>query len=153
MLHFTAHQLGHTVSYTSTVAVVEAEDQPTGGWGWYDYDQARRDEDRKQRAKDKKAALEIADKLHRELALAERAIEEEGARTAELARLNKLVEQNKGPLEALESKRLNFVMREALEEKTFSKLERLERELKIMREEELFMMQATIILLNQRGVR
>ena len=118
-------------------------------WGWYDYEQARRDKGREQRAQDKLDAQAIKEKLHRELALAERALEAEAARKAELARLNRLVAKNQGFIKSFGSDRLDFVMAEALEKQTFSKMERLERELGNLREEEMFLMQATIILVNQ----
>jgi hypothetical protein len=130
--------------------VIEDAVANTGGWGqWFDYEQHRKNEAKREREEEKRQAKQIADELHRELALAERAIEGETARKDDLARLSKLVEKHQKSIIELDNPRLTFVMKEALERATFSKLERLERELGIMREDEEFLMQATLILLNQ----
>jgi len=135
------------IDFDSPVTTVK---QNTGGvWQWYDREQARRDNERKQRAQDKLDAQAIKEKLDRELALAERAIEAEDARKAELARLNRLVSKNQDFIKSFGSERLDFVMAEALEKQTFSKMERLERELSLMREEEQFLLMAVQILVNQ----
>lgn len=134
----------------ATAVVTEpAADAATGGW-WYGYEGEllRRRRDEEERERKAKKAKKIADKLDRELALAERAIEEEESRKAELARMNRLVAQNRATIEAFGSARLDQAVAEALAEQTFSKMERLERELREIYEEEQFLLEATRIILN-----
>jgi len=136
----------------SLLGRLEEPEQPSGGYEfWDDFDRElqRRKRRRAKRIRDREKAKRIADKLTRELALAERALEEETARKDELARINKLVSDNRPAIEQMGSERLALVMREALESQTFSKMERLERELTQMREEEMFLLMATQILINQ----
>ena len=129
--------------------VVVADEATPGLWEWYDYEVERREQQRKRREKAKREAQKIKDKLERELALAEREIEEEESRQSELARLNKLVSNNQDFIQSFGSERLNFVMAEALERQTYSTNERLERELGNLREEEMFLLEATLLLVNQ----
>jgi hypothetical protein len=130
--------------------VVVDTDQPTGGWGyWFDYEQHRKNAAAKDREKEKRKAKQIEDEIHRALALEERKLEAESARVDDLNRLNQLVEKHQQSIVDLDNPRLTFVMQEALEKHTFSTNERLERTLSEMREEEFFLMQATMILLNQ----
>jgi hypothetical protein len=134
----------------ATAVVPAPVRQNTGGWGqWFDYEQHRKNEAKKERADEKRLAQKIKDNIVREIALNERRIEEESAKLNDLARLGRLVEKHQASIAGLDNPRLTFVMQEALEKHTFSKLERLERELGIMREEEEFLMQATMILMNQ----
>jgi hypothetical protein len=129
--------------------IVVTDDNTPGVWEWYDYEQARKDENKQARLEARLKAKEIDDELHRALALAERANEEEAARLFELDRLNQLVAKNQEAIRLFGNKRLNYVMKEALERKTFSTNERLERELGNVREEEFFLMAATLVLMNQ----
>ena len=123
----------------------------TGGFLWvqFEAEQRRREKERKDREKAKREAQKIEDELHRQLALENRKLEEETARKAELARLNRLVANHQNVIESFGIERLTFVMNEALAEQTFSKMERLERELTLIREEELFLIEATFILVDQ----
>lgn len=131
-----------------------AADSPTGGYTrdqwWFAYDQEmeRRRAERRRLARRKKKAKKIADQLDRELALAERAIEEEEARKAELARLNRIVAQNMATIAEF-GPRLTAIAEDALERQTFSTMERLERELRKQAEEERWFLAAVEMLVNQ----
>ena len=137
-------------SLNSWEAEVAEEETFSGGYFWvkYEQEQYRREDERKRRLRAKRLARKIKKKIDRELALAERAIEDEEARKAELARINRLVAQNKDVIISLDNARLEKAMFEAIEKQTFSTMERLERELAKVREEELFLLMATQILIN-----
>jgi len=141
-----------TATPTIGVSVVAVEDdQPSGGYLYvrYEQEQLRREEERRLRARALRKAKRIKDKLHRELALAERKIDEETARKAELARINRLVADNQQAIIELDNPVIIKAMNEALESQTFSRIERLERELGKIYEEEMFLLEATKILVNQ----
>ncbi|GAG42792.1 unnamed protein product, partial [marine sediment metagenome] len=149
-----AVSLAAAITASPTIAVtadaVAVDDAASGGfWDDFERELTRRQKDKKERLKRKEKAKKLADKLHRELALAERAIEDEAERKAELARINRLVANSQQRIIALGSERLNMVMAEALERQTFSTMERLERSLIQVREEEQFLLMATQILVNQ----
>jgi hypothetical protein len=129
--------------------VVSDEVSPTGGWIYrWEEENRRRSEEAARRAKDKKKALKIKKQLDRELALAERAIEEEEARRAELARINRLAAEYQDEIISIYPK-MERALTEALERQTYSTMERLERELRKAYEEEEFLMIATQILMSQ----
>ncbi len=133
------------------VGEVEEEDQPSGGYFWvrYEQEQFRKEEERRFREKAKRKAKRLKDKLDRELALAERKIEDDDARKVELARINRLVASNKQTIIDLGNPVIIKAMNESLEKQTFSTMERLERELGRIYEEEQFLLMATQILVNQ----
>jgi hypothetical protein len=135
---------------TSIGAAVE--EQPSGGYEFWDdfaaeLERRKREKERRRKAREK--AKRIQDELDRELALAQRALEEEEARIAELARINRLVANNKSAIIDMGNPKIIRSMNEALERQTFSTMERLERELNQMYEEEAFLLQAALILVNQ----
>ena len=131
--------------------VVAEDDQPSGGYFWFRYEQEqfKREEERKLREKAKRKAKQIKDKLDRELALEERKIEEKESRNAELARISRLVANNKKTIIEFENPVIIKAMDEAIERQTFSTMERLERLLANQLEEEQFMAMAIQILVNQ----
>ena len=109
----------------------------------------RQEKERREREERKRKAKAIQDEIHRKLALEQRRIEEEGARLDELAALTSLVEQNEKILRQATNERIAFIAKEAINRHTYSKMERLERELNLYLEEEEFLMMATQIILNQ----
>ena len=142
----------NTWELVNTWQITEAvPEENSGGYLWVRYEQERyrREEERRKRREALRKAKRIKEKLHRELAIAERRIEEEAARKAELARINRLVADNKLAIIELDNQKLIMSMNEALERQTFSTMERLERELGRVWEEEEFLMMATQILVNQ----
>ena len=139
---------------TWEIPAVVSDEQPSGGyWEQYaeDYEEERRrkETERKARKRARRKAQKIKDQIERQIALEFRREEEELARKAELARFNRLVARNKSAIIELGNDRLVMVMEEALKLQTFSKMERLERELTQMYEEEEFLMLAAQILVNQ----
>lgn len=134
---------------TWNIPKVVSDEEPSGGYisFWDDFEREldRRRREKQLRLKRKQKAKQIADKLTREIYLEERKIEEEEARRAELARINRLAAQNQDFIVALNLERSLY---ESLERQTFSTMERLERELmKAKREEEEFLFIAAQILL------
>jgi anion-transporting ArsA/GET3 family ATPase len=135
---------------TWNIPKVVSDEQPSGGytefWDKFAEELERRKEEKRLRLKRKRKAKKIADKLTRELYLEERKIEEEEARRAELARINRLAAQNQELISGT-SERMRYVLAEALERQTYSTMERLERELAKMREEEDFLLMAAQIIM------
>ena len=138
-------------------ASAAAEESPTGGfWVAYEQEQYRREEERKARQrlakKAKKKAKKIKDKITQALALAEREIEakeyEEASRKAELVRLTKVAQRYQGEISAI-SDRIDLVSTEAVEKLTFSMMERFEREISEIHDEEQFLLLATQMLIDQ----
>ena len=68
-------------------------------------------------------------------------------RMLDLELITELVRANNPP--ALEDDDIRKSAEEAFDSKTFSKMERLERKLKRYNEEETFLMEATLLLVNQ----
>jgi hypothetical protein len=134
-------------TWNITAAVI---DRPTGGYDFWD--EFARELDRKKREKAKRiAAREKAKRIQDELlrALEERLIEEDEARKAELARVTRLVAEGRDAIIQIGDERLIFIMEDALQRQTFSAMERLERVLTQMHEEDMFLLMATQILVNQ----
>ncbi len=133
------------------VVVVEEAVRPTGGW-WGQYEQRRylQEEERKKRLRNKQKAKEIHDKLHKALALAERKIEEDESREEELRSLTLLVKEHEKEIRHSTNERIAFIAKEAYNRATFSKMEQLERELKMFYEEEEFILMAARLLLNEQ---
>jgi hypothetical protein len=113
-------------------------DRPSGGYDFWD--EFARELDRKKREKAKRIAAR---------ALEERLIEEDEARKAELARVTRLVAEGRDAIIQIGDERLIFIMEDALQRQTFSAMERLERVLTQMHEEDMFLLMATQILVNQ----
>jgi len=131
---------------------VVSDEQPSGGyefWIKFEQEQLRKEEERRRQIAARRKAKKIAAKLDRELALEQRKIEADLARKAELARINRLVANYHDVIIDMGSPVIIRAMEQALEFQTFSKIERLERELTRMNEEELFMLICTQILVNQ----
>ena len=123
-----------------------AEEATSGGWGfWHGYDQRERTDKRRELEERKAKTLKIKDSLDRQIALEQRRIE----RHQELESLTDLVKEYQGSLRKETNERIDFIARQAINRRTFSAMERLERELALLREEELFLMLATQILLNE----
>ena len=126
-------------------------EQNSGGYTsfWDDFERElnRRKKEEKRRLKRKKKARKIPDELTRQLYLAEREIEAEEARRAELARLNRLSAENRAFVAGLKDG-MELVLLAALERQSYSTMERLERELlQAKKEEEEFLLMASQILL------
>ncbi|MCP5019815.1 MAG: hypothetical protein GY938_31695 [Ketobacter sp.] len=151
-LHYVELDASSNVSNVESSAAfttTEVDDTATAGWIYrWKVEQDRRIEEDKARRKAKKKAKKIKKKIDRELALAEREIEEEAARKAELARINRLASDYQSELKALNPK-IEKALTESLRKQTFSTMERLERELGYIYEEEQFLIMATQILVNQ----
>jgi hypothetical protein len=126
------------------------EETNTGGWFWFKYEQEqlRKQEKRRQQEEKLKKAKQIQDKIDRELALAQRELEEKELRESELKTLTVLVEQFEDEIQQLTNERISQVAQEAIEQNTYSRMERLERELSRYKEEEEFLLMATRIILN-----
>lgn len=130
--------------------VASEEESNSGGYEfWLQWEQEfeRRKHEKARKLRLKRKAKKIAAKLDRELYLAERKLEEEESRKAELARVNRLVSNNRDFIYSLENARIEKAMVEALERQTFSTMERLERELSRLKEEEDFLLMATQIIM------
>ena len=131
------------------VVVVPADDAQGGGfWDDFETELRRRKDEKARRLREKKKARKVKDKIERQLYLAERELESEQARKAELARINRLVARNQDFIYNLDNPLIANYMEEALAEQTFSKMERLERTLARIKEEEDFLMVATQIILD-----
>lgn len=132
------------------VGEVVDEEQPSGGWLAFQYEQEQyRREDERRRLKAKRAsARKIPKKLDRDLAIEFRKIEEREARDAELARLAELVRANR-PQIVEDFSKLKPIVDRALTEQSFASLEILERKLKREMEEVQFLLLATQIILNE----
>ena len=109
----------------------------------------RRKAEKRDRDLAKKKAKKIKDKINRELALAERAIEEGIARREELARMSRLAYEFQQSILDTGNPQFIMAMEEALSRQTFSTLERLEREIFKAYEEQQFFEMAVEIILNQ----
>ena len=130
------------------VVVVEDTDTPSGGW-WFAYEQEqyRRESERRRRRKEREKAKRIKNELDRALALAQRKLEEDIGEKADLERLTRLVDEYEKEITDQTNDRIAFVAKEAVERKTFSTMQRLERELFQLHEEEQFLILATQILI------
>ena len=143
-----AGQLGAFGSAGGTLVVSATTDTPSGGF-WFGYDQYH-DKHRRDRKERKAKDRQIKDDLERLIALEERRLEEESARRLDLEALTDFVIQYKGSLKKETSERIEFVARQAINKRTFSAMERLERELSLLREEEEFLIMATMMIINEQ---
>ena len=132
-----------------SAAVATVEEANTGGWAFRREQERYRQEDeaRKRRAK-KEKAKQIADKLDRDIALAFIARDEGEAQRKDLERLTKLASDYRDEIIA-ENATIASTIEDAVRLQTFSRMQKLSRELNLMREEEMFLMLATKILLEQ----
>ena len=108
----------------------------------------KEEDERRQRKARKEKARKIKDKLDREIALAFIAREEGEAQRKDLERLTKLANDFKSDIIA-DNARIAQTIEDAVRLQTFSRMQKLARELNEMREEEQFLMLATKILLEQ----
>ena len=123
----------------------------TGGWGfWYQWDREneRRRQDAKTLRRKKRQAEQIENELDRKLALAQRELEEKELRTKELARMTKLVERHRHEVSQI-SDRIDEIYQKAVEKRTYSAREQLDREIRKLREEEDFLIMAAEIIFSQ----
>ena len=129
--------------------LIAVEEVNSGGWAFKREQERYRQEDeaRKRRAK-KEKARKIKDKLDREIALAFIARDEGEAQRKDLERLTKLAAQYKDEIIA-DNAKIASTIEDAVSLGTFSRMQKLSRELNLMREEEMFLMLATKILLEQ----
>jgi len=137
---------------TGTIQVVSSAvaASPTGGlWQAFEDEKARQAREAHKRNKARAEARAIKDKLHRELALENRKLEAREARLAELSTLTDTIAEYESEIRHLTSERIEFVTREAIEKRTFSAMERMERELGQMRMDDIFLLKASIIIINQ----
>ncbi len=96
----------------------------------------------------KKEKAKAQDNIVVQLSDAERAIETEEARKAELTRLTEIADRHREALSGMSQGKITRIIDEAVERQTFSTMERLEREIAKLREEEEFLMLATQIILD-----
>ena len=128
---------------------VEPEIRPAGGF-WYDFENERL---RAKAERDKLVDLElkalfIEEKLEREIALEFRKREEEENRLIELSMLTKLVSEHQEDIDRSFNDRVKLAANRAIMNGNYSAMEALERELLRGREEELFLIVATRIILD-----
>ncbi len=145
--------LGHSGGLHATFGLGRfptEERRPTGGF-WFDYDRERyrRDEERKRLLDLELKALFVEDKLERKIALEFRKDEEEENRLIELSMLTKLAKEHKVDIERSSSDKVIQAANRAILQHSFSSMEQLERLLEREREEEIFLLIATQVLLNQ----
>ena len=123
----------------------------SGGF-YYHYDvyQLRKKREKKEREIEKLKAVLIQNELDKALALEERTIEEDDARQEELRSLTLLTKEHEKEIKQSTNERIAFIAKEAYNRATFSKMEQLERELKVFYEEEEFILTAARLLLNEQ---
>ncbi len=144
-----------TTAGVPSIAVQAAAPAVSGSGGkfdrfWFKFDQLReRRKKRLQKHQDKIDDIrQIKGELDQQLVLAERQIEAQEGRDAELTRLTRLVEKHKPVIKKLGKPRVTMAANAAVKSKTYSKMERLERELtKARDQEQQFIDEATRLLL------
>jgi len=138
---------GSDSSNAFNVTVTDA--QATGGfWRAYQYQEELRKKEEEERKRLKAKAEEIQNKLDRELALELQKDESEYAKIQELERLTVLAEQHLEYIDESLSEKVNIAAKRAIKQGNFSAMEALQRELRKAREEEIFLIQATMIILH-----
>lgn len=139
--------------------VVTPEPEPTGGFPvgrvhpgpWEKY--VREVEEREERRRELKArARAVQDKLDRELALELRKQQDQNERAEELKRLKALADKysDEAQLKLLYGDRIAYDIMQVALVGNYSAVERLDRELRRMMEEEQFFMEAMQILLYEQ---
>ena len=152
---FTVHTVGGTdqlsgFTPTGGIQVVSTTTAATGGfWVYYEEEADRRRRHHAEREEKRRKAQTIQDKLDRLIALEQRRLEEESARHQELESLTEMVRGNKVSLRKATTARIEFIAKQAINRRTFSSMEHLERELSLLREEEVFLMMATMMIINE----
>ena len=154
---FFAHYVEDDVSsnesnvVSSTAFTTAAISDFTGGW-WVQYEKQRQqqEEERAKRKEARKRSQEIKDELDRLIALEQRKLEENAARLVELNGLTSLAKEYKQDLHKSTDDRMAFIAKTAINKQTFSAMERLERELFTMSEEEEFLLMATMVIINEQ---
>lgn len=136
------------LSFEFGEVVAQVLEQATGGfWFAYEQEQFRRAEARRRLKKKKEQAQRIQDNLIRELAQAERDLEEEELRRDELKKLLSIAEDYESEIESLLNEKALIAFSAARLKQTFSALERFERELRQQQDEEDFLIQSAFLLL------
>ena len=138
-------------AFDSPIAVVPTEpEQPTGGF-FLDFDRElfRRRKEERERDELEETSKAIQDELEREIALEFRKKESETARIDELRRLNEIVREHQETIRENLNQRVIVAAERSLKQGNFSAMEALDRELKKVKEEELFIIQALAIIINQ----
>lgn len=134
-------------SFGITVTATSA----SGGW-WFAYEREMLLREERERKKlEAKAALiqqDIQDEIDLELIAELRRAEDERERLEELNRLKELAARHKKAIEEMGGK-VMIAAERAIMKGTFSAMEQLEREIKRAREEELFLIQALAMILNE----
>ena len=131
------------------VVAVEEEANSGGSFAFHrEQLRYKQEDERRQRKAKKEKARKIQDKLDREIALAFIARDEGEAQREDLERLTKLANEYKGDIIA-DNAKIAQTIEDAVNLGTFSRMQKLSRELNLMREEEQFLMLATKILLEQ----
>ncbi len=135
---------------TSSTFTTVSDKSPTGGfWPGYDAQYGRQAAAREERGQKRRKAQEIQDDLERLIAFEQRRIEEDEAKQFELESLTEMVRDFKGSLRKETNDRIEFIAKQAVNRRTFSAMQRLQRELSMLREEEEFLMLAIQVLLNE----
>lgn len=140
---------GSDSSNAFSITVTEAaEEDFTGGW-WvaYEKEQEERKKKRKELAKLEENAKRIESKLDRELALELKKDEEDRARLQELTRLTRLAEDHADDIKAL-GDRVTKAYERATMKYTYSAMEAMEREIRKAQEEETWLVNITLELIN-----
>lgn len=128
-------------------------EQPSGGYGYLnDYQAWKQRREARRRAQEalREKAQDIADDVTRELAERLQAAEAEAQTKAEHARLREIARRFEA--EAADfGERVQAATTRAIARGTFSAMEALARELSRLAEEELFLMQASLMILRDEG--
>lgn len=135
-------------SFSVTVTALP-DDDATGGF-WYDYDleYRKREDERKERERLLEEAKQIQDRIDRELALEFRKQDAEQSRIKELQRLTKLADKQQRFLKENLSELVFKSAERAIRQGNYSAMESFERQIRLAREEELFLIEALEIVLN-----
>jgi hypothetical protein len=128
---------------------IQSEEKPTGGF-FFDYDREilKRRKDREEREELEENAEDIKEDLDRAIALEFRKKESDQARINELERLSDLAKQHQTEIKEKMSDRVIMTVERAIEKGNFSAMEALDRQLKGVKEEETFLLDAMKIILS-----
>lgn len=121
----------------------------TGGF-WYAYEKEvlRRKQEQRKRDELEEKARQLQDKLDREIALEYRKREAEQARIDELKRLTRLAEQFQETIQKELSDKVIIAAERAIKQGNYSAMEALNREIDRAKEEEMFLIDAAMLILN-----
>ncbi len=131
------------------VVEVEAEETPGGGF-WFDYDReiSRRRAREAELARLEAEAKRIQDRLTREIALELRKKEAEQERLDDIKRLVALAEKHRQSEVISQNDRVLNAVERAVSKGNYSALQAFDREIRRAKEEEEFLMQASLMLLH-----